>query len=141
MLFYHTSGSNAIKHYPFMADVNADYYFGKFSINAYWDSPGSYVDGETAYLRTMPSSCALGISGASGGWNIQLSAANMFRSSWQISKDSLTSRWYDSTVRQFGSEFHRRLTVSVTYTLNYGKRTASTGELTDEKNISTSILR
>ncbi|MDE7385966.1 MAG: hypothetical protein K2N28_02385 [Muribaculaceae bacterium] len=141
LLFYHTTGSNAIKHYPFMADVNADYYFGNFSINAYWDSPGSYVDGETAYLRTMPSSYSLGINWASGGWNIQLSAANMFRASWQISKDSLTSRWYDSTVRQFGSEFHRRLTLSITYTLNYGKRTASTGELTDEKNISTSILR
>lgn len=136
-----TTGSNSISHYPFTATVNANYYLGKFYFNAYWDSGSSYVDGETAYLRKMPASYSIGAGWAAKGWNIQLSVINPFRSSWEISKDSLRTIWYNSTITQLGSDYHRRISLSITYTFNYGKKVSNRGELTGEKNISTSILR
>ncbi len=51
------------------------------------------------------------------------------------------TRWYDSSVTQFGSDYHRRILLSVTYTFNYGRKVNQSGELSGEKNISTSILR
>lgn len=141
LLLYKTTGSNSISHYPFSATVNADYYLGRFSFNAYWASGSSYVDGETAYLCRMPASYSIGAGWAAKGWNIQLSVINPFRSSWEISKDSLRTKWYNSTITQLGSDYHRRISLSITYTFNYGKKISNSGELTGEKNISTSILR
>ena len=140
LLLYKTTGSNSISHYPFMASLNVNYYFGKFFFNAYYDSGISYVDGENAYLRKMPMSYSAGAGWSSHGWNTQLSLVNLFQSSWRLSTDTLTTRWYDSSVTQFGSDFHRRITLSVTYIFNYGRKVNKSGELSSEKNITTSIL-
>ena len=43
-------------------------------------------------------------------------------------------------MTQFGSDYHRRISLTVTYTFNYGKKVSQYGELNGEKNISTSIL-
>lgn len=141
LLLYKTTGSNSISHYPFTGSLNADYYLGNFFFNAYWSSGSSYVDGETAYLRKMPSDYFVGAGWAAGCWNIQLSLVNLFQASWKVSTDTLTTRWYDSTVTQLGSDSHRRITLNITYTFNYGKRVTKTSELTGNTSISTSILR
>jgi hypothetical protein len=141
LLLYRTTGSNSISHFPFTASVNADYYLGNFYFNAYYDSGTSYVDGENAYLRKMPMSYSLGAGWSSHGWNIQLSLVNISQSSWKLSEDTLTTRWYDSSMTQFGSDYHRRISLSVTYTFNYGRKVSQSGELSGEKSISTSILR
>lgn len=140
LLLYKTTGSNSISHFPFTASFSADYYLRNFIFNAYYDSGSSYVDGENAYLRKMPASYSVSVGWASRGWNIQLSLVNPFRSSWQLSKDTLATRWYDSRVTQFGPEYHRRISLSVSYTFNYGKKVIQSGALNSEKKISTSIL-
>lgn len=141
LLLYKTTGSNSISHCPFTASVNVDYYLGNIYFNAYYDSGTSYVDGENAYLRKMPMSYSAGVGWSSHGWNLQLSLVNLLRSSWKLSEDTLTTRWYDSSMTQFGSEYHRRISLAVTYTFNYGKKVRQSGELSGEKSISTSILR
>lgn len=77
---------------------------------------------------------------ASHGWNLRLSLVNLFRSSWRFSEDCLNTHFYDSRVTQYGSDHHRRISLSITYTFNYSKRVSRDGELSGEKNISTSIL-
>ncbi len=141
LLLYRTTGSNSVSHFPFTASLNVDYYLGNFYFNAYYDSGTSYVDGENAYLRKMPMSYSAGAGWSLHGWNIQLSSVNIFQSSWKLSKDMLTTNWYDSSVTQFGSDYHRRISLSVTYTFNYGRKVSQSGELSGEKSISTSILR
>lgn len=141
MLLYNTTGSYEISHCPFMASVNADYYTGNFFFNGYFDSGISYIDGEDAFRRKTPVSCSISVGWASRGWNIQLSAVNPFQSSWAVSNDILTTRPYECRTTQFGSEYHRRISLSVTYTFNYGKKLNHSGEISGEKNISTSILK
>lgn len=141
LLRYKTTGSNRVSHFPVMASFRADYYLGNIFLSAYYDSGTSYVDGENAYLRKVPMSYSLGAGWSSHGWNVQLSLVNLFRSSWELSKDTLNTRWYDSSVTQFGSDYHRRISLSVTYTFNYGRKVNQSGELSAEKSVSTSILR
>lgn len=141
VLFYRTTGSYRVSHHPFMASISASYYLGRFFFNAYWDSGSSYVDGENAFLRKMPMGYSVSAGWASGGWNIQLSVVNPFQSSWELSRDTLATGCYDSRVTQYGPDYHRRLSLAVTYTFNYGKRVSQAGELSSDKSISTSILR
>lgn len=141
LLLYKTTGSNSISHFPFTTSVNVDYYLGNFYFNAYYDSSTSYVDGENAYLRKMPMNYSVGAGWSSHGWNIQLSVVNIFQSSWKLSEDTLTTRWYDSCMTQLGSDHHRRISLSLAYTINYGRKVSQSGELSGEKSISTSILR
>lgn len=140
ILLYKTTGSNSISHYPFTASLNANYFLGSFFFNGYYDTGSSYVDGENAFLRKMPMGYSLSAGWASRGWNIQLSIVNPFRSSWKLSEDKLATRWYDNKMTQFGADYHRRISLTVTYTFNYGKKVCQHGELSGDKNISTSIL-
>lgn len=140
LLLYRTTGSNSISHYPFTASFSADYYAGNFFVNAFWESRSSYVDGETAYLRRIPPTYSLSAGWTWRGLNIQLAAVNIFRSSWDISRDILKTGSFYSEVTQYGSDCHRRLTLTVTYTLNYGKKVSRNGELSGEGSIATSIL-
>lgn len=140
LLLYKTTGSYDMTHCPFSASFNVDYYLGQFYFNGYFDSGFSYVDGENAYKRRMPIGYSVSAGWASHGWNIQLSAVNLFQSSWRASKDTLSTRWYDSKVTQFGPEYHRRISLSVTYTINYGKKIGQVAELSGDKGVSSSIL-
>ena len=140
ILLYKTTGSNSISHYPFTTSLNANYFLGSFFFNGYYDTGSSYVDGENAFLRKMPMGYSLSAGWASRGWNIQLSIVNPFQSSWKLSEDALATRWYDNKMTQFGADYHRRISLTVTYTLNYGKKVSQHGELSGDKNISTSIL-
>lgn len=141
LLFYKTTGSNSINYCPLTASASMDYYVGKFFFDAYWESRSSYVDGETAYLRKMPMALSLSAGWANRGWNIQFSVVNPFRSSWTVSRDMLDTRWFVSSISQFGSDYHRRISVSITYTLNYGKKVNTHNEMENKSGISSSILR
>ncbi|WP_304589088.1 hypothetical protein [Duncaniella muris] len=141
LLLYKTTGSNSISHYPFNASLNVNYYLGKFFFNAYYDTGNSYVDGENAFLRKLPMSYSLTAGWAYTGWNLQLSVVNPFQSSWQLSKDTLSTRYYDSTVTQLGSDYHCRISLSVTYTFSYGKKVRASDPIQSDKSISSSILR
>lgn len=141
LLLYRTTGSNRASHYPLTGSLSADYYLRDFVFSAFWSSRTSYVDGETSYLRRMPPEYSVSVGWASKGWNIRLSAANIFRTSWQISRDTLSTRWYDSSLSRLGAGAHRRVTLTVTYTVNYGKKVSPSDELAPDTDITTSILR
>lgn len=141
LVMYSVTGSNSVSRTTSRIGLNADYSVGKFLFNAYLYSRYVYVDGETAYLRKMPSGYSVSAGWASRGWNLQLAVVNPFRSSWKVSSDLLTSPWYDCKRSSFGSEAHRRIALSVTYTFNYGKKVSKSGELSGEGSISSSILR
>ncbi|MFG6386231.1 MAG: outer membrane beta-barrel family protein [Muribaculaceae bacterium] len=141
LLLYRTTGANSTSHYPLSMSANVDYYAGDFFFNLFLSTPNSYVDGETCYLRKIPCEYSLSAGWSAKGWNIQLSAINIFRSSWRMSDDILQTKWFDSKITQSGSDFHRRISVSVSYTLNYGRKVNSSNELMDNGGGSSSILK
>lgn len=141
LLLYKTTGSNSMSHYPLSGSVRADFYAGRFFFSAFWSSPWSYVDGDTAALSRIPQSFMVSAGWSWRGWNVELSAVNPWRSSWVISKDTLNTLHYSEITRHFGSDYHRRLTLSLTYTFKYGKKVAQGAELESAGAISSSILR
>lgn len=141
LLLYHTTGANSTSYYPFDICLNVDYYLGTFFFNALWHSPGAYLDGETCYKRKTPSECALSVGWADKGWNIEISLVNIFRRTWTLSNDTFKSHWFDSTIRQYGSDYHQRISVAITYTFTYGKKVSAGSEMQKSGGASSSILR
>lgn len=140
-LLYNVTGAFKTNYNPLGISLNADYYFGDFNFGCYWSTPYSYVDGETNFKRRLPSEYSLSAGWSSRGWNISFTAANFLRSSWCMSKDSLNSRWFSSSISQYGPDSHRRFNLSFTYTFHYGKKVGQTNEILKDSNISTSILK
>lgn len=141
LLLYYTTGANSEARYPLCAVARVDYYAGAFFFNLYWGSGSRYVDGETCYLRRLPSEYMLSAGWAARGWNLQLSLVNIFRSSWATSRDSLHSEWYDSRVVRYGSDYHRRISLTVAYTISYGRKITRDNELSGDGHGSTAILK
>lgn len=141
LLAYNTTGTNSVSQFPLTVSLSADYYLRHIFFNVYYDSAWSYLDGDTAFLRKMPMTLSVSAGYAWRRWNIQLSVVNPFRSTWQTSCDTFTSRWYDNKMVQYGSQYHRNITLSATYTFNYGKKIDQSAELTVDRSISTAILR
>ncbi len=131
LLLYHTTGTNSTSRYPFCFSANIDYYAGPFFFNIFWSSTTRYVDGETCYYRKLPSEYSLSAGWTNKGWNIQISAVNIFRSSWKSSYDTFQSKWFDSRITQFGPDYHRRISLSVSYTFNYGRKVNTDNQLID----------
>lgn len=141
LLLYYTTGTNSISRYPFCISTNIDYYAGAFFFNIYWSSANSYVDGETCYYRKLPSEYSASAGWSGSGWNIQITAANIFHSSWKVSDDIFQSKWFDSQITQFGSDYHRKISLTVSYTFNYGRKLNAANELRDNGGGSSYILR
>ncbi len=141
LLMYHTTGENKISHYPLRADLSVDYYLKSFYFNVLWYSSLSYVDGETCYRRDLPTEYSLSAGWAAKGWNIELALVNIFRGSWLVSDDVLRSKWFDSRVTRYGADRHGRISVSVSYTFNYGRKVERRDALSNQGGGSSSILR
>ena len=140
-LMYVTTGENSATYYPFSCSINAEYYFKRIALSAFWNSPWGYVDGDTAYKRYFASEYAIGISWANKGWNIGLTAADFFRSSWKLSNDHLSTKWYTYQATTIGAQYHRRITLNVAYTFSYGKKIDKSSVLEGNIGVSSSILR
>lgn len=141
LLLYNVTGAFKTNYNPLGISLNAEYYLGDFNFGCYWSTPYSYVDGESNFKRRLPSEYSLSAGWSYKGWNISFIAANFLRSSWRMSKDSLNSRWFSSSISQYGPDSHRRFNLSFTYTFHYGKKVGQTNELLKDSNISTSILK
>lgn len=141
ILLYHVTGSSRTTHTCTTCSASADYYIGAFRLDAGWNARSSYVDGETCFLRKFPADYSLGVGWTYRGWNIGLSAVNFLRSSWTLSRDNLNTRWYDCRTTQLGATSHRRIALSLTYTLRYGRRIDNDNELRDSGGSSSSILK
>lgn len=81
-----------------------------------------------------------------GGWsnanlNIRLSAINIFRGDWLAATRTLTSPLYSETMSQGGTNFHRRINLSVTYTFGYGKKLNRTNEVGEQPPAPSAILK
>lgn len=141
LLLYKITGTYKDSHYPFLWNIRADYYYGKTYLGISWSSRSSYIDGETSFLSKIPSEYSMNLGWASKGWNIQISLANLLRSSWSTFNETFNSKYYNSNQTHFGSTYHRRINITVSYTFNYGKRINPGSEIQSTNEISSSILK
>lgn len=139
--FYRMTGQYDIRRTPFHCNVSATYYLGNFYFQASYQTRvlglqgnyGKVVEGRD-YYKVLAG-------WGKSGWNIRLSANNLFRNHWRGSTYELSSPLYSERQWEEGTYFHRRLNLSVTYTIGYGKKVNRGNEVGGQYGTNSAIMK
>lgn len=117
------------------------YYFGNFYVWGWYMTPSKYQETHSGVISRTPSQYQLQIGWGKGAWNINASAYNFAHTSWEAYKESLSSEYYSFDRTTFGTQQHARYSVSVTYTIGYGKKVQRGNEISGSGTSESAILK
>lgn len=121
-------------------DFQANYYLGAFYFNAQYRLPQRDAG---IYHRSShtPSQLYLRAGWSRGALNLSLAASNPFTSGHDSGRSTVVTPDYRLTAQEYGPLYHRRLTLSLTYSIAYGKRVKPTDDLGRSAGLPSAIVR
>lgn len=117
------------------------WYFGNFYLFGWYMTPSTYIGTDGGSKESSPSSYQIQLSWGKGSWRVSATAYNFLRSSWETSKQTLNSTYYQFDRRIYGTSEHRRFQLAVAYTFGYGKRVQRGNEVSGTGPASSAILK
>ena len=138
---YRLTGYYDLSKYPFAVNASATYYLNNFYFQASYQTPGRTIQGNRAAYYKDRDFYQLLAGWSKSGWNIRLTAINMFRSDWLGATQTIDAPIYSETKLQGGNYYHRRLNLSVTYTFNYGKKLQQGNEIGEQSSAASAIMK
>lgn len=138
---YRMSGLFDIRRSPFYCSASATYYLGNFYFQASYQTKNLTVQGNRGVIYEDRDFYQMLAGWSRSGWNIRVSAMNMFRNDWLCSTSKLMTPLYSETQFVNGNNFHRRLNLSVTYTFGYGKKVNRGNEVGEQYGAASAIMK
>ncbi len=117
------------------------WYFGNFYLFGWYMTPSTYIPDASGMKERTPSSYQIQLGWGKGAWRLNATAHNFLRSSWETDRQQLTSQYYSTDRREYGTGQHMRFQFSVTYTIGYGKKVQRGDEVGGAGTSSSSILK
>lgn len=139
--FYKLTGYYDVSKNPFAFNASATYYLNNFYFQASYQTPMRTIQGNRAAYYKDRDYYQLLAGWSKSGWNIRLTAINLFRSDWLGATQIINAPLYSETKLQGGNYYHRRLNLSVTYTFNYGKKVQQGNEVGEQSGSASAILK
>lgn len=139
--FYKLTGYYDISKNPFAFNASATYYLNNFYFQASYQTPMRTIQGNRAAYYKDRDFYQLLAGWSKSGWNIRLTAINLFRNDWLGGTQTINAPLYSETKLQGGNYYHRRLNISVTYTFNYGKKVQQGNEVGEQSGAASAILK
>ena len=139
--FYKLTGYYDISKNPFAVNASATYYLNNFYFQTSYQTPMRTIQGNRAAYYKDRDFYQLLAGWSKSGWNIRLTAINLFRSDWLGATQTINAPLYSETKLQGGNYYHRRLNISVTYTFNYGKKVQQGNEVGEQSGAASAILK
>ncbi len=136
-----TTGDYAWSSNQLTCTAQLTYYFGNFYLFGWYMTPSKYQETHSGIISSTPSKYQIQLGWGKGAWNLQASAYNFFHTSWEESKETLSSEYYNFDSTTFGTQLHTRYSVSVTYTVGYGKKVQRNSELSGAGTAGSAILK
>ncbi len=136
-----TTGAYARVRNELTCRAQLTYYFGKFYLWGWYGTGSTYQEEQSGIVERNPASYQLQIGWADKGWNIRAGAYNFMRTSWEESRQTLTSQYYNFNRRVYSTAKHWRLTFAVSYTFGYGKKIARNDEVSGTGTAGSAILK
>lgn len=139
--FYRSSGIYDTKYSPFIFTAQAVLYISHFYLKGYYTTPERQLwdDSNTIYRSRNFHSIEGGWSNYN--WNVRFTAANLFNKGWVGGRLHMSSDFYSENRINYGTYFHSRLNISVTYTIDYGKKVQRNNEVGEQSGTSSGILK
>ncbi len=143
-LFYVHQGLEGVNHrhsncLQFL--LQADYYFKRFSVSAFFQRYDESIDEMSGAIESNPNSYGLMLGWADKGWNVSLNLRNPFRYTWQNSRTRFDSPYYSYDNRIYTGGNHSQLTLTVSYTFRYGKQRNDYSEIGAGQGAASGILK
>ena len=127
---------------PFYCNASATYYCGDFYFQTAYQTKFRTIQGNRAVYYEDRDFWQLRAGWSKNNLNIRLTARNLFHNDWRTSVETLDSPLYSEVRYSEGINFHQRINLSITYTLNYGKKVTKRGnEVGEQYGSSSAILR
>ncbi len=139
--FYRMSGLFDISRTPFTCNASATYYIGNFYFQASYQTRNLTIQGNRGVIYKDRDFYQIIIGWSRSNWNIRVSGMNLFRNDWLCATNKLSTSLYSETRFVDGNNFHRRLNLSVTYTIGYGKKVQRGNEVGEQSGASSAILK
>lgn len=139
--FYRLTGYYDISKDPFALNASATYYLNNFYFQASYQTAMRTIQGNHAAYYKDRDFYQLLAGWSKSGWNIRLTAINLFRSDWLGATQTINAPLYSETKLQGGNYYHRRLNLSVTYTFNYGKKVQQGNEVGEQSGTNSAIMK
>lgn len=136
-----TTGDYAWSSNELACTAQLTYYLGNFYFFGWYMTPSKHQQTHSGVISKTPSKYQLELGWGKGAWNISASAYNFAQSSWKDYEESLTSVYYSFDRTTFGTEHHARYSVSVTYTIGYGKKVQRNNEISGSGTVGSAILK
>jgi len=117
-----TTGEYAMTLNDVVCQAQLTWYFHDFYLFGWYMTPATSLNYESGEKERTPSRYQIQIGWSDGEWQASATAYNFMRSSWEISEQTLSGRYYQSNCRLYGTNQHMRFQFSITYTFGYGKK-------------------
>lgn len=136
-----TTGDYAWNSNQLTCTAQLTYYFGNFYLLGYYATPNKYQQNHSGIISRSPSKYQVQIGWGKGAWNLKATAYNFLHTSWEDCRETLTSEYYSFDRTSFGTQHHARYSVSVTYTVGYGKKVQRNNEISGSGTAGSAILK
>lgn len=141
LLLSHSSGAYDMSVNVLKCMGNVAYYFGKFSVSAFYMTPEKMINETAGSISRTPSTYILSVGWSHAQWMIGLSAYNFLRRSWEMERTSLRSTYYDSDFISYGTGAHQRFSLYMSWTISYGKKVSTRNEVSGSGTAGSAILK
>lgn len=136
-----TTGAYANTKNELTCMAQCSYYFGKFYLWGWYMTPSHYQEEQSGIVERTPAKYQVQLGWGDKGWNIRAGVYNFLRTSWEESRQTLSSEHYSFDRKQFSTAQHWRLTFAVSYTFSYGKKVDRSDEVSGSGTADSAILK
>lgn len=133
------SSKHVINQFVFRFDAN--YYLDKFFIGGIFFLPTKKFKSLSSTVEHRPAIYILNAGFGHGPWNIKFSLNNIFRKIYTPLTNKIISPLYSSAFYESDKLCERSISLSVNYTLDFGKKTTHNNELAIPTYIPSAILK
>ena len=138
---YGITGAYKDSCYPFRVQLQAVYYWKSFNILASWGNPQRTLTENSNYIIRGRNFHILSVGWGNGIWNVNLSAKNIFNKGWRSETRQKNSPLYSERQQIYNQMAHASVSLSVTYTIGYGKIIQRGNEVGGQDSAPSAIVR
>ncbi|MDE6825619.1 MAG: TonB-dependent receptor family protein [Paramuribaculum sp.] len=126
---------------PLALNASATCYLNRFYLQTSCQSADKTIQGNLGVWYKTRCFYQLQAGWSNSGWNIRLSAVNLFRNDWIAATQTLVAPIYSETLLRDGTYCHRRINLSATYTFGYGRKVQRSNEVGEQTPAPSAILK
>lgn len=137
----HTSGLYGTTVCGMSVSAGVNYYLGNYNIGASYYLSGKSLDPQTnKTTKVNKSYYTLSLGAVWGDWNLKLTGYNFFNYGRLVSTETISTPLYSYRGRFYSPDWRPSVELSVTYTINYGKKVGGWQDAKASDTINSAIL-